>query len=331
MKNVFEQDLAEKRQKVKLIKSGQFTRKEKDTDKGFVFLHPKAEFRQSYLSTRDCLLDQSNGGSHNDNNNNLPVPPLSRPKETTVIDAPIIRELHVYPATTISPITYHGSPMTYHATPPVTCASMTADLTYALSPRAFETDFFPPDQSQQQQQQQQSSSPGQQQQGDVPSAFAALGLGTALTNWFRRSHVNDEDPHQQGHGHAEQNHGTPERKQRSSSSGMGSKPHAIPRVSMTVSPTGYDHDDGMEQGELGVDEDKKEVDMDTDNEKLVNRFNPAIAKPFSAANNAATVSAATIGQGRRQSYAALLREQRAAAVRSTISTSTNKATQSTSR
>ena len=447
MKNVFEQDLAEKRQKVQLIKSGQFTRKDKDgTDKGFVFLNPKAELRQSYLSTRDCLLDQGNGSNHIDNHNNLPTPPslslestwsstttsvhshgssdqhmmgsshnshahshhhhnngpmtsntistintktkkthtmmTSKPmtmsstaatvdgevvsdddgvatksinKETTVvIDVPannhhyhpIIREIQMYPATAISPIKTqaspmgytvnsagHGSPMMYHTTPPVANTSMTADLTYALSPRAFETKSFSTEQLQHQQQSlQPPSSAAGQQQGDVPSALASLGLSTALTNWFRRGHVTHEDPHP-GNSNAEQHLGTPERKQQLSS-GKGSKSHAIPRVSMTVSPTAYDNDDSMEHEELGVEEDKKEVD--TEMEKFDNRYNPVTTKPMATAgNNTATtggvVSGTVIGQGRRQSYAALLREQRAASIRSAVPTSTNKPTSSTSR
>jgi len=106
---------------------------------------------------------------------------------------------------------------------------------------------------------------------------------------------------------------------------------------MTVSPTGYDNDDSMDQEELGVEEDKKEVDIE--NEKLHSRYNPVIAKPIAMVPNSATSSnltstggaASATVIGRRQSYAATLREQRAASIRAAIPTTTNKPTQSISR
>ena len=69
MKNVFEQDLAEKRQKVKLIKSGQNNKKDKDSNPTFMFLNSKSEINSrfiskldSYETQDDSVLVQSNQG-----------------------------------------------------------------------------------------------------------------------------------------------------------------------------------------------------------------------------------------------------------------------------
>ena len=305
MKNVFEQDLAQKRQKVQLIKSGQFTRKDKDSSVGFVFLNPRAEARNAQYV--------SNNGSDNEDMSHHPAlqgvqslqgvqgPPPVLPgqghkhvKRKEASEAPVgeakgevkglepdaparggesdvlVKELTVFRAT-ISPIKVTSPVMTpYPPLPPTT-----ADYTYALSPRAFET-----------------SEKDKEKEKEEESGFSALGLGTALTNWFRSGTGSGRSSFV-----AEEGRGSRER-----------DPSSVLLSAPLSASSGGSLDEYAGHLVCSVD------DLENERPPVVTPTAPthtgAAAAPRPVKTAGASASATAAREGRRQSYAATLKELR---------------------